>query len=405
LSRIYIFSIFILILICFYQYTFCLVPILTALCPTIANAINIVDKIKNLHYIKQAKQKLKSHHCQIIAITGSNGKTSVKNILFQMLSTQHTTQATPASFNTPLGISKFINQELNHNTEFLILEYGARHKNDIKKLCKLFGADFGIITTISPQHLETFKNLENITKAKFELAKHLNNKPCVFNIDNLYTLRMFNKKTGQKLSVSTKTKANAFASNIKIENCKTTFDLHFNNKIYSLKTSLLGNHNILNICLATVLASYLEISDANIINSISNLQQVEHRLSLIKSHINILDDTYNCSASSAREALKVLKQFPNKKMIATPGIIECGKSKYKINFDLGKQMNFCDYIIIIGNENKKAILDGIKNSANTSKTKPQIFLSPTIEESKQHFAKLNNNDTLLLLNDLPDDYK
>ena len=92
-------------------------------------------------------------------------------------------------------------------------------------------------------------------------------------------------------------------------------------------------------------------------------------------------------------------------MIATPGIIECGKSKYKINFDLGKQMNFCDYIIIIGNENKKAILDGIKNSANTSKTKPQIFLSPTIEESKQHFAKLNNNDTLLLLNDLPDDYK
>ena len=93
-------------------------------------------------------------------------------------------------------------------------------------------------------------------------------------------------------------------------------------------------------------------------------------------------------------------------MIATPGIIECGKEKYNINFNLGKQMSFCDYCIIVGTENQQAILDGI-NTAKTKNNKiaPQVFIVKNLEEAKQHFSKLQARDTLLLLNDLPDDYK
>ena len=102
--------------------------------------------------------------------------------------------------------------------------------------------------------------------------------------------------------------------------------------------------------------------------------------------------------------LWVLKNFSGKKMIATPGIIECGKEKYNINFNLGKQMSFCDYCVIIGIENKQAIFEGIKKEIEETNLQPNIIFANTLDDAKQYFLKLDNNDTLLLLNDLPDDY-
>ena len=127
-----------------------------------ANIMNLYDKIKNNNYIHKAVEKLKLSKTKVIAITGSNGKTSVKNILYSLLSKKYHTQMTPKSYNTELGIAMFINNNLSTDCEYLILEYGARRKNDIKKLCSLFGADFGIITCVNPQHLETFKTINQV---------------------------------------------------------------------------------------------------------------------------------------------------------------------------------------------------------------------------------------------------
>ena len=216
---------------------------------------------------------------------------------------------------------------------------------------------------------------------------------------------MFDEKTGEKISTSIHQNANVFADNIKLQNLKTQFDLHLNNQTFTLQTSLLGMHNITNICLAAALASFLEVSDENIISTIKNLQPVEHRLSLIQTHINILDDSYNCSPASAKEALWVLKNSPGKKMIITPGIIECGKEKYNINFELGKKLAHFDYIVIIGNENKQTIELGIKKEIEDKNLQPQILFANSLDNAKQYFSKLNHGDTILLLNDLPDDYK
>ncbi len=405
MSRISVLSIFILFLESLLSNSFFLSIATIAFIPLIANSLNIYDKIMNHHYIKTAIAKIKNHKAKIIAITGSNGKTSVKNFLQKILSSKFIVQATPESFNTPLGIASFINKELNKNTELLILEYGARRKNDIKKLCRLYGADYGIITTVSHQHIESFKTIENIFNAKQQLANHLQGRPCIFNIDNLYTKRMYAQKQGEKFSVSINQQADIFASNIKIEDFKTKFNLTIFKETHSIETNLLGRHNILNICLATAIAKQLGIDTNTIINTIEDLQPVNHRLQLIKTHINILDDSYNCSPASAKEALWVLSQFSGKKMIATPGIIECGKEKYNINFNLGKQMAFCNYCIIVGNENKQAIIDGIKKEIENTNLQPQIIFANTLDDAKQYFSNLKPNDTLLLLNDLPDDYK
>ena len=261
LKRIYVLTAILLILPIFFKKMAILSPILMIFAPIFANFLNFFDKIKNKNYILAAQKKLKNSTAKIIAITGSNGKTTTKNILFEMLKTQFKVVASPKSFNTPLGLAKFLNQT-NLDVDFIILEYGARHKNDVKNLCKIYGADFGIITQIAPQHLQTFKSIENVAKAKQKLSEFLNLKPCVFNVDNDYVLQMFNQKNGGKISISTKSKnANFYGQKISIKNFKTEFEICFENQKILCQTCLLGQHNVTDILLAFGLAFSLGRSE------------------------------------------------------------------------------------------------------------------------------------------------
>ncbi len=399
LKRLYILCVVIIFICCLFKYGGICSTFLLLLLPPFSNFINIYDKIKNKKFITKAQEKLKNSPAKIIAITGSNGKTSVKNILYEMLKEKYKVLVTPKSYNTLLGISKFLNEN-NLFVDYIILEYGARHIGDIRNLCSTFGADYGIITTVSPQHLESFKSVENIYHAKKELSDFLEHKTCVFNIDNLYTLRMFNEHVGNKLSISTNQSAFVYADDIKIVDYKTNFNLHLNNKSYNVSTNLLGEHNVLNICLAAALALHLKVDKNEILKAISNLTFTPHRLQLIQTNINILDDSYNCSISSAKEALKVLQSLPNKKMVVTPGIIEGGKNEFALNFKLGTMLKDCNFVVVVGEHNKAAILSGL----NSVKHNAKIFVEKTLDDAKVHFKLLKKNDNLLLLNDLPDDY-
>lgn len=400
IKRIYFISTFLLVFTLFLKKILIFSNILMIFLPIISNYINFYDRIKNKKFIKSAQFKLKNYKVKIIAITGSNGKTSVKNILHKMLETKYKVLSSPKSYNTPLGLSLFINQSNLTNIDFIILEFGARRINDIKNLCKTFGADYGIVTCVAPQHLESFKTLENVYLAKNQLPQYLNEKLCIFNLDNDYCKIMFNEKAGKKIGISIKSNRSIYASEIRVENFKTHFTLHCNHQSFNVETKLLGNHNITNILLCFALAKELNISPNSLINTINDLQPTPHRLEYIKGRINILDDSYNCSISSAGEAIKVLEQTAFKKMILTPGIIEGGKQQFELNFKLGKLCKNLDFLIIVGQTNKKAILDGLKSQTNSVK----IYFAKSLEDSKQYFSLLTNNDTLLILNDLPDDY-
>lgn len=479
--RLLILSILLIIVVSFIPKSILYINLFTIIVPILSIFLNVYDIIKNKYYINKAKEKLRLNKTKVIAITGSNGKTSVKNILEKMLSKKYKVCATPKSYNTPLGIAKFINEDLNNDCDYLILEYGARRRGDIKKLCKLFGADFGIITTVAPQHLETFKTIENVFKEKRELSKFLSSGCCVFNLDNLHTYRMFEQRENNKIGVSIYQKCDIYAEKIKIKNFLTHFNLHIYNKSYQVETCLLGRHNVLNILLATALAKKLNIEDSDIIDTIKNLQFVPHRLELIKSNIYILDDSYNCSLISAKESINVLneiskdlkrvekrlnkktnlgldnynliksnsnanleknfkflknstkndekiakisektknlKNFSNilnesnvntdnqnkkfKRVICTPGIIEGGKFEYVLNLKLGKLCAKSDEVIIVGEYNKNAIYSGLKSSNYIDEN---IIFCKTLENAKEYFKHLSSGDILLLLNDLPDDYK
>ena len=157
------------------------------LLPLLCNSINHpMEAGINRHYISDAKRKLKEvPGLKVIGVTGSYGKTSMKFYLQTLLQERFSVLVTPESFNTPMGVVKTIRGFLKPSHEIFICEMGARHVGDIKELCDIVHPECGIITSIGPQHLETFFCMENIQKTKFELADALPESGMLFlNGDN-----------------------------------------------------------------------------------------------------------------------------------------------------------------------------------------------------------------------------
>ena len=413
--------------------------LITPLFIIILNLCDIYKYIVDNKSLKLAINKLESHkNLIVIGITGSNGKTTVKEILKQILSTKYNVITTQKNQNTPKGAIIAINKFLTDKTEIFICEMGARKRGDIQEMCNIVNPSKGIITSISPQHLETFKTEQNVYLTKKELSNYLDNNFCVYNIDNDLVNQIYQEKDGEKSCISINSSADLYATNIHISNFTTYFDINYNGNVYPCHTRLLGEHNVTNILLALNLALRLKIDINNAIQTIINLSPTPHRLEYIKSHIDIIDDSYNCSIDSAYQALKVLSQIPKTKVVCTPGIIEGGKYQYDLNKNLSQMLNdTADIIIIVGKTNRKALTSNLKNfeliyipssiysklskkhfikigNLNIEKrylhsiptsTKKRAYIVDTLNMSKHLFKKiLNNEHILLILNDLPDEY-
>ena len=128
----------------------------------------------NQRYIKEAKEIINANkNLKIIGITGSYGKTSTKNIVTALLEEKYITVMTPKSYNTTLGVVKTIREQIKPYTEVFVCEMGASRLKDIEDICKVVKPDISVITSIGPQHLTTFKSMDNIIKGKYEIITDL----------------------------------------------------------------------------------------------------------------------------------------------------------------------------------------------------------------------------------------
>ena len=366
------------------------------------------DALSKRHYVKKATLALINRPDLIkIGITGSYGKTSVKNILAAFLSEKYEVCASPYSFNTPLGISKTISENLKDHHQVLICEMGARYQGDIKELCDIVRPDIGILTGLGNQHLATFKTLEALENTKFELAEGISDNGVMF----------FNceKRNMQKLADRCKTKKYVTGLYLKdptlsIENLKTTssgseFDLVSNGKSVHARTLLLGEHNVSNILLCAKVAQHLGLTIEQIAHAISKLTPVSHRLALLPSanSLIVIDDAYNGSEDGANAALKVISAFEGKKFIITPGLVELGREQFNINFEFGRNMaGVADYVIITGITNYDALSSGL---AFAGFNESHILRAGSIKQAVDVMNTYSSaGDVVLFENDLPDNY-
>ena len=374
-----------------------------------ANLLNkpVETGIRN-RYIKEARTLLRENkNLQVIGITGSYGKTSVKFFLTTLLSAKYNVLCTPENYNTPMGVVKTVRENLSPLHEIFVCEMGARRVGEIKELCDLVHPRYGIITSVGPQHLETFLTQERVRKTKFELAKALPEEGFVcLNADSEELMKEDYKGRQVLYSLEGAGRGDYHAENVSVSSEGTSFTLVHNEERADFVTPVIGRHNVLNIVGALAMAHELGMSYEELYPKGRQLQSVPHRLQLLdRGNVALIDDAYNSNPTGAKAALDTLALFKGFRILVTPGMVELGEKMEECNRTFGKQAaKACDYAILVGKRQAEPILQGLLEGGFP---KEKIYVAETIGEAISVAYSLptgGEKPIILLENDLPDNY-
>ena len=278
------------------------------------NSIKALQKLANYH-----RRKLNT---KIIAITGSNGKTTSKELILNVLKSKYKTTATKGNLNNHLGVPLSL-LEINENTDFGIIEMGANHINEISQLCKIAEPNFGYITNFGNAHLEGFGSIEGVIKGKSELYNYLiNNKSLIFNnSENIKQNSLINNYKNT-YSFGINSESNCIINKSDSEN---SLNVSYQNKI--IKSTIYGDYNFENICIAIAIGEYFEVDFKNIKQGIESYLPDNNRSQIsVKNNNTIILDAYNANPTSMCLALKAFKKTNYKnKMIIVGDMFELGK--------------------------------------------------------------------------------
>lgn len=375
-----------------------------------AVCVSPVEKAINRGYFKDAQKRLAERPELIkVGITGSYGKTSTKFMLATILGEKYKTLATPSSFNVPMSVTRIIREQLQPEHEVFIAEMGARHVGDIKEMCELVGPKYGILTSVGPQHLETFFTQENITNTKYELIEALpEDGAAVFPADGDICEALYAKTEKPKHLAGDRAEGKGMtAEEVQVGPWGSRFTLvSAEGERAACQTRLLGAHNIQNLLLACTMAGVLGLTLEEIAKGVEKIEPVEHRLQLVPTGngVTVIDDAYNSNPAGAAAALAVLKEFPGRRILVTPGMVELGAEEDAFNREFGKGMvGAVDQAVLIGPRHTEPIAEGLKEAGFDMACVHRVS---SLEESKAVLATLlQAGDTVLFENDLPDNYQ
>ena len=403
---------------------FAILTTLQIIALVIVNWINRpVEGMINQHYINDAKKKLRSvPDLTVIGVTGSYGKTSVKYYLDTLLKEHFEVLITPESYNTPMGVVKTIRSSLKPSHQIFICEMGARHVGDIKEICDIVHPEHGIITSVGPQHLETFFNMDNIVNTKFELADALPEVGLLFlNGDNEY-IRNYSGKYKNKIFYTTGEWAKARelesqieegevpqyyqTGDVKLSRTGTEFTVTApDGEKETFQMRLLGEHNVINVAGAVAVANTLGIPLKQLKVPVRRIQPVAHRMQLLeRGNYTIIDDAFNSNPVGSRAAVETLKQFEGVRILITPGMVELGEKEEEYNYKFGTYAaDCCDYILLVGEKHTAPIHKGVLESG-FSQERCRVFEKLEDALSFAYSIKAEGHKFILLENDLPDNY-
>ncbi|MDD3144683.1 MAG: Mur ligase family protein [Candidatus Gracilibacteria bacterium] len=355
-------------------------------------SLPLVNKLKKKIFFEA---KMKSKICTKpikIGITGSYGKSSVKEYLSQILEKNSKVLITPKNINTELGISDLIIKKLKDKYDYFVVEMGAYKIGEIETLGEIVDHKYGFLTAIGNQHLALFGGIKNTIKAKSEIElKVIENKGILYvNGDDKNIVKAkFNKKTNI-ITYGIKEKCDAKSEIIEIKKAITKFNFYYKGSKTIYKTNLLGTHNIVNITGVLAFCYDIGIDKEIIKNSLLDLKMPSNTLDIIKYNDSVLlDDTYNLSEGGLYAGLEVLNSFVEnggKSFLIMDDILELGKKSAEIHFEIGKKIakkKLVDKVFYVGINNKKDFINGL------------ISGGYKIENIIENLNKIGKNDVLL----------
>jgi len=371
----------------------------------VANRINVpFENAIAKGFVKDAAKRLAAMpDLTVVGITGSYGKTSVKNYLNALLSAKYNVLMTPGSYNTTMGVVRTIREMLRPSHQVFIAEMGAKQTGDIKEICDLVHPKYGMITSIGEQHLETFGSIDNIISTKFELADAI---PAdgfaILNYDNEYI-------RSRAVTVPTVTYGDMDSgagyrySDMAVDTHGCQFTLTApDGESCRYTTHLLGAHNIQNLAGCMALAHTLGISLKEMVYPVRLIKTVEHRLQLLPN--GYIDDAYNSNPAGFRSALDTLAAFDAQRVLVTPGMVELGDRQDTLNRELGEYAaTRCDWAVLVGLKQAPPLKEGLLAGGFPEE---KIFVAATLQEGLNFVNNLprDGERIVLLENDLPDNF-
>ena len=302
----------------------------------------------------------------IIAITGSNGKTTTKEMIAAVCSQRLETLKTIGNKNNLIGVPLTLLNILPKH-QIGVLEMGMNNKGEIKKLTEISNPNYGIITNINMSHIQFFKSVDEIAEAKAEMLEAMDHKAMsILNIDDDYFSKLKSYVNGPLTTIGIKNKAEIMAENIKCEGGKSYFTLKTSEGEIPICLSLPGIFNIYNALYAAATGKILNYDLTTIKMGLEKIKKISMRMDIISlnNHINIINDTYNANPASMKEAIKGLKEInPQARHIVIIGdMLELGSWTEKAHRDLGNciaQSNI-DYLFTLGEATQLSAQEAIQ---------------------------------------------
>ncbi|MDD5202033.1 MAG: UDP-N-acetylmuramoyl-tripeptide--D-alanyl-D-alanine ligase [Sulfurimonas sp.] len=296
----------------------------------------MIEKFLFMAYKKEAKKKLSSmKELQIIAITGSYGKTSIKNFVAQILAEKYKVYATPRSINTLGGIMGDVNNSLPPQTQVYVCEAGARQSGDIYDITTFVEPQTVVVGKVGAAHIEYFKSLENIIATKLEIMQSPR-------LEKAFIHTSVTNEPHEKVTFF-----GDDISDVTSDLNGTDFTVEIEGEKIALHTDILGAFQSMNIAVAVRIAKSFGMSTEEIQNAVAKLTPVEHRLQkIVAGGKIILDDGYNGNIDGMLEGVRLCSLHEGRKVIVTPGLVE---SSDALNLKLINAINdVFDIVIVTG---------------------------------------------------------
>jgi len=306
--------------------------------------------------VLSALQQLAYYHRQqinipVIGITGSNGKTTTKELVASVLSKKYNVSFTQGNLNNHIGVPLTI-LSFTKNTAIGIVEMGANHLGEIKPLCSIADPDYGLITNIGKAHLEGFRTFDNIIKTKNELYEYVaQKKGKIFYNANDKILSQLTAGNNDAISYGDQKQSKVFGF-LEKDGIFLKLKAGIESKYYTIQSKLIGDYNLDNVLAAIAIGNFFQVDDTSIVHAIENYKPDNNRSQYLKTKQNqIFLDAYNANPTSVKAAIKNFEQIdlPHKSLILGD-MFELGDTALNDHYDVLKIIDNKDYenIILVG---------------------------------------------------------
>ena len=355
--------------------------------------IKVENTLEALYKLAEYKRSL--YDIPVIAITGSVGKTSTKDIIANVISTKYKTLKTEGNNNNNIGLPMTILKLKDH--EALVVEMGMNHFGEISLLTKIAKPTIAVITNIGTSHIGNLGSRENILKAKLEILEGMDKPILVINNDNdlLHEWYENNKEKIEIHTIGIENQSEINAKKIKLKEESSEFTAKTKQEEIKVNVPVGGTHFVYNSLCAIAIGKLLDISTENIIKGISTFELTKKRMDIKKldNGAIIINDSYNASYESMKASIEFLAKHTGERKIAVLGdMFELGEYTKELHEKVGKEIvkNKIDVLICSG-EYSKYIIEKVKNSST------KTFYYENKEQIVEKLQKeLKNGDVVLV---------